>query len=519
MSNGGINIKNQLQIIMVSACVLVIVLLFAAQEKLHVDYLTDVSFSNFDGKIQLVWDVPLFSRVSEVKINISSTTESFSERVSPLKKEYEFTDGEHGTLYNISLHEIHKDGSIGKIYEENVMFLNYVQLPDLPTVYIYTETGEEPTNDIAEKPSEWLWGASPINNEYVSGDMMFVRDGLETVSSKMELRIRGNTSTLGDKKSYKLRLDSSVDVLNLGEEHADTEWILLNVGNRLNNYVGEYLSEVCGMEWVAHGMFVNVMLNGDWKGMYYLSEAVNKEQAGDNVSETGFVFENDAYWWKPDVAYFKVSTQVYQLGFTFKYPKLSNPNDTRLESLKWYMEAVTGMLTSWDEEALDYIDADTFAAWIMVRDIMHSGDAGGSNMYYYIYDLNGADYAANKLKMGPVWDYDAGMQGAENWHEDMTGWSANHDQTITYFPYLFDMSAFRAVYKEKWERVSEELNRNYDAYMEKLLLSQGLEINESRKLDSVRWGSKMMTIEEEIAYNSDFIRQRIEWINSAVEEW
>lgn len=519
MGDGVQNIKRVVQLVSVIACIAVLALLAVADNSIQTDYLTNVKFSSGDGIVQVTWDAPLLSRVSEVKITVSGNAGNFTEAVSPYENKYEFTSGEHGMLYNLSLNEIHKDGSVGTTYSDSFLFLDYAQLPDFPTVYIETDTGEDPTGEAAEKPNELLWGATTVNNDYVPGNMTFVWKGHETVSSKLELRIRGNTSSMGEKKSYKLRLNNSEDMLDMGAEHADTEWLLLNVGYKLNNYLGEYLSELCGMEWISHSMLVNVMLNGDWKGMYYLSEAVKRGQTRGNVSETGYIFENDAYWWTPDRVFFKLSSQIYQLGFTFKYPEFANSNDKRITDLQQYMETVTGFIMSFNEDALNYIDTNTFAAWVMVRDIMHSGDGGGSNMYYYMYDLNSGDYAANKLKMGPVWDFDGGMKGAESWHDDITGWSDSHASTITYFPYLFEMPQFRAVYKDKWEQVSSELTENYDAYMEKLLLSQGAEINESRKLNSARWGGEMTSIEDELAYNSDFIHQRIAWIDSAVEDW
>ncbi len=519
MGNGAWNIKRLIQFVLVSACVLMLVLLFAVEDRFQTDYLTDVKFTNEDGKIRITWDVPLLSPVSGVYISLSSEEKSFSEIVSPRDKEYEFTEGEHGTRYDISLCELHDDGYAGVTYSEQYLFLDYAQLPDFPTIYIETDMGEEPSSEIAERPNDLVWGATSVNNEYVYGNLVFVRGGYESVSTKMRMRVRGNTSSLVEKKPYKLKLNSPVDMLAAGDEYADTEWTLLNVGNSLNTYVGEYLSETCGMEWVSNGIFVNLMMNGDWRGLYYLYEAVSRGEMRGNVGETGYIFENDAYWWKPDTVYFKLDNQIYQMGFTFKYPTFINADDKRIEELKQYMETVTGLITSGQESALEYIDLDTFTSWIMVRDIMHTGDGGGSNMYYYLHDLNTADYTANKLKMGPVWDFDAGIRGGEYFHEDVNSWSASHTLPFTYFPYLFEMPEFCGVYKDKWERVSEELGKGFDAHMESLVSTYGASLNESRELDSARWGTEMVSVEEEIAYDSDFIRQRIKWIDSAVEDW
>ena len=77
----------------------------------------------------------------------------------------------------------------------------------------------------------------------------------------------------------------------------------------MNAYIGEYLSEYCGMEWTVHMKIVNVIINGDWKGMYYLSENPKAARSAGHITKNGFMVENDPYWWKADTVYFDIDEQ------------------------------------------------------------------------------------------------------------------------------------------------------------------------------------------------------------------
>lgn len=145
------------------------------------------------------------------------------------------------------------------------------EIPTLPTIYLSTISGEDPGWKVADKPDEDLWGESVSNNDPVAGRMAFTWPERQTRVTTMELRVRGNTSSAsGGKQSYGLTLDQPMDMLHLGSDYMAEDWVLLNTGTSMRNHIGQFLAERCGMEWVTHGIYVNLVLNGDWKGLYYL---------------------------------------------------------------------------------------------------------------------------------------------------------------------------------------------------------------------------------------------------------
>lgn len=482
--------------------------------------LTNVQFASLDDRIEVSWHLPMFNNVKEIRVCVNSENGAYTDTISPRQYIYSISDGEHGTRYDITIQAQYQDGTLGECYSAQRLYLDYDQLPDLPTIYLTTVSGEDPTYEIAEAPEDDLWGISVKNNEYETGGISLEWTGHRTVSEQADIRIRGNTSSSGSQRpSYKIHLQQPTDMLNLGEEHASNNWLLLNNGWYLNNYIGEYLADRCGMEWVSHGMFVNVMLNNDWKGIYWLSESVDRQSAHAEILEDGYIFENDAYWWKDDTVYFRLEEQQREVAYTFKYPDLESADDVRVAALQQYMEIIYAYLATYNSGVSELIDYDSFAEWVMVRDIMHCGDAGGSNMYYYLRGLDLSNTSENRLKMGPLWDFDAGIQGAEYWFDEETGWSAQHSSSLAFYNYLFEMPDFCKVYKDKWEQISDGLIDNLVADLETLYTNYGEAIDASRQLSNTRWMVGVADLRTEMDVDIDLLSRQIDWINNAVQEW
>lgn len=478
------------------------------------DVLQNVTITSNDREILLAWDLPFLTGIETLRVEISGRNFSDVRYLPAQQKKFHFTEGVPGTRYGFSVTALYQDGSQGEEIQKQTMFLDESELPNLPVFFISTASGEDPSSEAVQAP-EGLWGASLTGNEYLNGNLIFHRPESRELSLKMKICVRGNTSSAYyEKKSYKIVLKEPVDLMDRGGRYADQEWLLLNCGTTLNNSVGEFLSDLCGMEWSPHFMFVNVVLNGDWKGLYLLCESVSAGTARVDVGRDGYIFENDAYWWNSDGIYFKVDEQIDPLGFTFKYPKITDAQDPRIDVLKNYMQTVTTLIRTEDPALWDYIDEDSFAAWIMVRDLMRQEDAGGSNMYYFIYSLEPGNPTEYQLKMGPLWDFDMALRASETRFEQLNGWSAQHTISYTYFSYLFDTEYFTSLYRQKWNSLPQDALEQFDRYLEQIAATEGMDIQKSRELDAERWGTACTDLRQEIDYDKAFIRRQYEWITA-----
>lgn len=348
-------------------CVLLFITLFTP--KVAID---DLKVITSEKGITITWSPVVEIGRTNVMISVYSDEGQPLELQLEGKREYVFKEGIPGKLYSIKI----KDLIGNATYSFNRLFLSKELIPDMPIIRIETVDFEDPTYEIAEAP-EGCFGSSVIDNEYKKGALQYFSQDL-SYQGKVKIKVRGNTSsTLWNKKSYKIKLDNNVDLLGFKEDHSSSEWLLLNAGNNLNTFVGGYVSYLCGMELSMEMKYVNLYLNGDWKGMYVLIQSVSRETFAGVISEDGYLFENDAYYWLPGEIYFKLERQRKPFGYTVKYPKISDNEDSRLIWLHNYIQSVENLLSEKQDCAENYIDFESFAAWTLTRDIMGQGDAGG----------------------------------------------------------------------------------------------------------------------------------------------
>lgn len=474
--------------------------------------LSDCTIRSNDGEITASWQLGTQSSTEFVRMEVLAGDEVIHRQVTEAQaRSASYADGDHGKLYRVRLVPLDDAGTEGEVFEKEVLFLEYGQLPDLPLLTIETASGKDPTFDIRDKPDEEVWGDTITNNESVSGDLKLENASLKDFTSELELRVRGNTSNLASgtgKYGYHLELESPYALPGY-EGEASKDWALLNTGEALNTYVGDWVGDQCGMEWQPHMMFVNLMINGDWKGTYCLTPTICIQNSFGLVGRTGYVFEADAYWWAADGIYFRTKGQIPQMAFTFKYPTMHDANDAHITRLKNYMQDFEDCLSAGDTTYSDYIDEDSFARWMLARDILGNIDAAGTNVYYYKYDFDFAQPTSSKVKMGPLWDYDASFASWDRW-------SDSRDPSATYFSQLFERGSFNATYQEIWTEIGPHITSSLNAMLDQLDQDQGDALDESWRLESARWGTTIHSFAEQSSRIELWFEARVPWIYNAL---
>jgi len=314
--------------------------------------------------------------------------------------------------------------------EPGTLSVSATERPNLPLIQIITENGELPTYEVVTS-SEGYAGESITNNDYVKGNMTVSGSGVLAGEYEMKFKVRGNTSAVeNEKKPYKIKLSEKADLLARGDSYADKTWILLSTGTNLKTYIGGLVSKKVGMEWTPAMTFVNVEINGDWQGLYILTEAVEEGANRVNISDSGYLFENDAYWWNEDV-YFRTSGQAKYLAYTFKYPEVKSSSDLAVSSVKTLMQKAENYINSGSSSLFSVIDGRSWSRWLLARDILGQGDPSGSNMYFY----KNSSASSDLIKMGPLWDFDSAFM-----HED--DWSEQHEVTFLSYYKLCENETF-----------------------------------------------------------------------------
>ncbi len=502
------------QYILLSLCFIGIIFLIVTQNKIDKDNdaISNIKVHTKDEAIEISWNVPPKTNITNAIIEINDINENVidSYTIKANKESFTYKDGEINNCYLITLSTSYKDGSIREIETNKRLYLDLDNLPGLPTMYIDTKSGDDPTADYIT--SDKYWGITSTNNNYEEASMNYIAFG-NNINSKLKIKIRGNTSSFGNKKSYKLVLDNPLDLTNSGKDYSHKEWVLLNTGDTLNDFLGETISSESNVEWVTHGIYINLILNGDYKGIYTLMESVNQSTSRGLVSENGTIFENDGYFWNSDY-YFKLNSQTQGMAYTFKYPKMVSAKDERLIEVHEYLQEFVDLLEDNDEDAWNYADLDNFTSYMIAKDLMSMGDAVGSNIFYYVKNF----YSNEKtkiIKMGPLWDFGFIAKDLNVEKYSFNTYSTQHN--IAYLPFV-DNKEFIEAYWDKWEELSVNILDNIYSSLDDLYNKQGEAINESRYLNSLRWSDvSYETIEDEISLAKDWLGRQVEFLNNEME--
>lgn len=381
----------------------------------------------------------------------------------------------------------------------------------LTLLKIETVNGEEPTCDYVSPPPGGD-GRSIKNATKVPGSIVVMKDSIvlfnsgefEKDKSGLTIKIRGNTSAYGRKKPYKIKLQKKADLLLRDDEdyYKDKDWILLT-DESLRTCAGFKVNELLGMQWTPSWKYVNVVINGDYRGVYMLVESVKRnKKCRLDVDESGFIFEMDAYWWNEDV---RVMSPLFGGGYTFKYP---DPDDITEQQIFDFASIISSFENSIVEGSFyDYIDVDSFVSWLLAQEILGNKDPGGSNIFLTLYDNS----ESSKIKMGNLWDFDNVFR-TPGW------WCRQHEIGIFCFGKLLHNNEFVNMYKYKWKEVEPWFFDAIESFVSSFALSaETSSLDASLLLDGQRWDVERESVSARIEAMNSWFKERRIWLSTAIE--
>lgn len=401
-----------------------------------------------------------------------------------------------------------------------------VYLFDLPVVIIDT-----PGNVPITSKTVWTEGAH----------ITILNEGNVDLDASTSIRGRGNASWAFPKKPFALKLDSKAQILGMP---ANKRWCLLAnwrdrtlIRNDLTFYIAKKAS---GLEWTPSGQFVEVILNGDVIGNYYLCEQIKIDENRVNITEMGSAdltgdAVSGAYLLEYDNGFDEANKFM---SATFNYPiNIKSPDEDGdpikiyddidpskvIESytnpieqhtyIKNYINSLEEMLN--DNERLlkheyeDYLDVNSFIDWWMVLEISEIHEPGNPRSCYMYKGRDGVDSPAGtraKLKAGPVWDFDM-------WSYVPKRVNPFYTYYTLYYKKLFNDPSFVAKAKARWNEFKLELT-DLDDYIDNIAAT--LANSNSRNIAmwpiegwSTKNDDEEMTYEEAIATMKSTLAARI----------
>ena len=421
--------------------------------------------------------------------------------------------GEPGIVYSYTFAPYGNGGKAGKVFSGTSYAVPAGYEARLPRLVITTKDGELPDCDYVTHPEGSMgWGIT--NNDYVKMDVSIVApddEVLYTSGTDMgsKLKLRGNTSAYGAKKPYKIKLGKKADLLSYitgrtGNQYKDKEWLLLATGTRINNVIGFATNEYMGIEFTPEYAYVEVFINGDYRGVYLLVENVKQgntsgsEQARCAVDDDGFIVEHDAYWWNEGVF---VRTDRLHKNFTFKYPDEDDVTGAQMDYIKNCLDAFEEALFRSDDSYADVIDVDSFVAWVMVHEYLGCHDAAGSNQFIMKRDST----PDTRLEMTTTWDFDGIM------HEDDRGRRAHMNRSsFFYASKLLAMPSFLDACKSKYAETRDGIIAAVCGRID--ALDAGA-IDAAGAWDDARWLSGHASVSSQRAGIVSWLNERLVWMD------
>ena len=371
---------------------------------------------------------------------------------------------------------------------------------------------------------------------------VMVTDGQITKPFRVdEFAVRGNTTASKIKKPYKIKFKKARRPFGLPE---DKTWILLAnfqdrtlVRNQIAYNIGAGLD---GLKWTPRGTFVELYLNGTYKGSYQLSESIKIDKNRINISPTkGIVVEIDKHYEDEGIPGFFGD---HQIPYAFKDPDERKTGkeadegitDDKIAGMESRIMAFEKVLygSNFDdpEEGWQkYLDIDSAVDFYLAKEFTKENDSDFyRSTFFYIPDYTSP---SSKFVMGPIWDFDRSAGAKPDAVETRTtiaspkGWwlrgngSQHHSTTRTHwYVQLFKDPVFVDAVKKRWAEKRGFLKDIADHGVEREAAKVGPAAGNDRRMfgaiDSGRLAARATTYEGEIAYLKDWYQKRFAWMDS-----
>ncbi|MDE5934025.1 MAG: CotH kinase family protein [Lachnospiraceae bacterium] len=377
---------------------------------------------------------------------------------------------------------------------------------------------------------------------------------------------RGNTSfTEFEKKPYQIKLADAAPFL--GMDSAE-KWIFISNSadpTLLRNALSRNLANHLQLAQSEEGVFVDLYLNGEYAGNYYVVEKIEVSKNRLNITDLekateiannemdlslyetawtdttkakripddpnnitgGYLIERDF-----DDRFLKEveSNESYFItdareSFILRSPEYASEN--QIAYINEYIQNVENAILSPDgtdnntgKYYTDLIDLDSFVRKYLLEEVTANYDGGVASSYFY----KDIDSISDKLYAGPVWDYDVTWGNAPAYlghisssPDRLTRLTAHSDYSV-WFSALYDKPEF---YDELTSCYQNEIS-GYLRTLAEDVLPQLVEMTDaSAAMDRIRWEEQYVLNEdiadreEEIAFLYDYILKRKTFLDKA----
>lgn len=327
--------------------------------------------------------------------------------------------------------------------------------------------------------------------KYQDNVLSLVADDEVREFNGVEVKGRGNATWVMTKKPYQFKLKQRTNLLDLGKNR---KWILLanyNDATNLRTDVAFYVERLIGEDFAYRGEFVELYMNGEYLGLYYLTRGITVgKNAVDLKDPLGVLVELDNVYARAEDKYY-VSSNGEHLTV-----KDMIDETKRDEAMADFLIAFNKLEVAVKEKNYDEIvrlvDIESFAKYYLIEEFLANPDGYFTSQYFY------KDGVGDKIHAGPAWDFDIAINNvrardyfAPDWEmtatekaEEYWDVTEQYQQWSRLFARLIELPEFR-------EEVNLVFRENMSGHKKELLswiFRRAAKIYSASMKENEKWG-------------------------------
>lgn len=392
----------------------------------------------------------------------------------------------------------------------------FMKSANVPAIFIETESGT--MEHLNEDKAVIETGKVSVINQ---------TKNIEYQGKLEKISARGNsTFDDKDKKAYSFTLNKSYPLCGLD---AGKKWNLLAMFleyDKIHTKLVYDMVDVLGMEYDIDCTWIDLYCNGEYQGMYLLTEAVtvgngrvdirDMDKDGEDTKNImgGYLLEKDVQVHLDKEGNGFVTEQ---LGYPFIIKKPTLATEEQMNYIKSYIQNIENLFVAGDVGFKGYIDLDSFAKQFLIDKVVLEPDAMNMSTFFY------KEADSDILKAGPLWDYDRAFGealsnyevGIGDYPNSMRGW----------YMRLYEDDEFKQIMIDNYKKLLPYFDKMLESGIDELVDY----VADSVKMDEVRWPvayyqSDMMNYLEYdnyIKYLKYFLVNRLNYLNQVwgISDW
>lgn len=357
-----------------------------------------------------------------------------------------------------------------------------------------------------------------VDSAYVLCSVEIAGNGIysDLAATSGKIRTRGNSTRLWyPKKPYRIKLDAKASVLGLP---ANKDWVLLanyRDQSKFMNAIAFDMARYMGsFAFVNANRFVEVEINGEYMGVYQLTEQIEHGTSRVNMGTGGVLLsldQDDGPELSPSATN-NFYSKVYKMPVAVKYPK--NVTATQIDTISANLAVLEQAIANSDYDSVQKLmDISSFMDFLILQELTHNVELEAPRSMYLYKDSSGLYH------MGPVWDFDGGF--AYSWDEDTKKYFVDQDWILSrrkavsgFFVNLFANKSFLADYKARWIELKSDILTDVFAKLDNYMA----QAQKALENDAIKW-TPVRSFIDEVQSLKSWLTERVNRYESALQKY